>query len=82
MEIEVAFANGKKVLEKWDGEELWKIYRYTEPAKLKYVQIDPEEKIPLDINWKNNRKTLRKQIREDKTKNETLEMIKFLLNPH
>ncbi len=82
VEIEVAFANGKKVLEKWDGEELWKIYRYTEPAKLNYVQIDPEEKIPLDINWKNNRKTLRKQIREDKTRNETLEMIKFLLNPH
>jgi len=58
VEIEVAFDNGEKVREHWDGQDLWKKYRYTKPARLVYATVDPDHKIPLDINITNNSKTV------------------------
>lgn len=82
VEVEIKFENGEKVIERWDGKELWKRYTYIKPSKMVYAKVDPELKVPLDINWKNNTKTIKEQIKEEKkATREYLDMMKFLLHP-
>jgi hypothetical protein len=59
VEIVAAFEGGEKVREKWDGQELWKKIRYTKPNKLISATVDPENKIPLDLNYTNNSKAVK-----------------------
>ncbi len=61
VEIEAVFQNGEKLREHWDGNDLWKIYRYTKPSKLVSATVDPDRRIPLDINFTNNSKTVEVQ---------------------
>ncbi len=61
VETEIVFANGEKIREHWDGKELWKKYRYIKPTKLVSATVDPDNKIPLDVNLTNNSKTLEPQ---------------------
>ena len=49
------------IREHWDGQGLWKKFRYLRPARLVSATVDPEKKIPLDINLTNNSKTIKKQ---------------------
>ncbi len=57
-EILIVFENGEEIREIWDGRERWKRFEYIKPIKLKMAQIDPEYKIPLDINQMNNSRLL------------------------
>ncbi len=54
VEIAATFSNGETVRETWDGQEIWKKFTYMKPAKLVSATVDPERKIPLDINYTNN----------------------------
>ena len=54
VEVELAFDDGEKIRETWDGRELWKKFRYTKPAKLVSATVDPDHKIIIDINYTNN----------------------------
>lgn len=58
VEVELLFANGDTLREKWDGEERWKKYRLVRPARLLSATVDPDHKIPLDIQLTNNSRTL------------------------
>ena len=58
VEVLATFANGEKVRETWDGQELWKKLRYTKPTKLVSATVDPEQKILLDVNFTNNSKAV------------------------
>ena len=62
-EIQIVFEDGEEVRETWDGKSRWTRFEYSRPNKLKKVQIDPENKVLLDINWMNNSKI----IKPDKT---------------
>lgn len=53
-EIEVVFENGETIREEWDGRDRWKRFVYMKPYKLKHARLDPEDKILLDVNLKNN----------------------------
>ena len=61
VEVEMKFENGETVREHWDGQELWKKFTYTKPSKLVYATVDPDHKIPLDVNYTNNSKTVEPQ---------------------
>ena len=61
VEIEIIFADGDTVREYWDGKDLWKKFRYTKPTKLISAAVDPGEKIPIDLNFTNNSRTVKKQ---------------------
>ncbi len=61
VEIEVTFENGEKICEQWDGKGLWKKFRYVKPTKLVSATVDPDDKIPIDINFTNNSRTIKKQ---------------------
>lgn len=54
VEVVATFSNGENVRETWDGKEIWKKFTYLKPVKLVSAQVDPERKIPLDINYTNN----------------------------
>jgi len=58
VEIVTTFGNGEKVRESWDGKELWKKFRYVKPVKLVSATVDPDNKIPLDVNFTNNSKAI------------------------
>ncbi|MDZ7340840.1 MAG: M1 family metallopeptidase [candidate division KSB1 bacterium] len=57
VEILVQFENGDTVREHWSGQELWKKFRYLKPTRLVSASVDPDRKIPLDINFTNNSRT-------------------------
>jgi len=56
-EILIVFEDGEEVRETWDGKDRWIRFRYVKPVKLKSAQLDPENKILLDINHLNNSMT-------------------------
>ena len=83
VEVEILFEDGEIIHESWDGQDLWKEYRYTRPAKLEKAAVDPDKKVAADINYLNNEKTSRQQRREDKKPGGgMLDMIKYALDPH
>ncbi len=53
-EVLVHFESGEEVLESWDGKSRYKDFAYTGNRKIKWVKIDPEYKITMDINYINN----------------------------
>jgi hypothetical protein len=58
-EILVIFEDGQEVRETWDGRDRWIRFEYVKPVRLKMVRIDPEDKIPLDINQMNNSRVMK-----------------------
>ena len=58
-EILIVFENGEEIRETWEGRDRWKRFEYIKPNKLKMAKIDPEYKIPLDINQMNNSRLLK-----------------------
>jgi hypothetical protein len=58
VEVEISFDNGEKVREQWDGKERWIMYEYEKPEKLVSATVDPDNKVPLDVNICNNSRTL------------------------
>jgi hypothetical protein len=53
-EILIVFENGEEIQEFWDGKDRWARFTYYKPVELKSAQLDPENKLLLDINHLNN----------------------------
>jgi hypothetical protein len=58
VEVEIRFDNGEKVRERWDGKDRWIMYEYEKPAELVSATVDPDNKIPLDVNFCNNSRSV------------------------
>jgi hypothetical protein len=58
--VEVAFKFEGKPVERqaWDGREPTRLFRFERPEKLEWVDVDPDRKILLDVNWVNNGRRL------------------------
>ncbi len=58
--IEVAFRFAGKPVERrtWDGRDPTKTFVFERPERLEWVDIDPDRKIMLDVNWLNNGRRL------------------------
>lgn len=54
VEILVGFSDGSQQLEKWDGQARTHDFTYSRSALVTKVMIDPEIKIPLDVDLLNN----------------------------
>lgn len=54
VDVLVHFENGEEKLEKWGGQERAFDFQYQSDHKIDWVQIDPEQKLYLDINFINN----------------------------
>jgi hypothetical protein len=58
--VDVAFKFEGKAVERraWDGREPTRTFRFERPEKLEWVDVDPDRKILLDVNWVNNGRRL------------------------
>jgi len=58
--VEVAFKFEGKPVERqtWDGRDTTRRFRFERPEKLEWVDVDPDRKIALDVNWLNNGRRL------------------------
>lgn len=54
VEVLIGFDNGDEVLETWDGKASFKDFEYTGTRKVIWANIDPQDKIDLDVNRINN----------------------------
>ncbi len=78
----VEFEDGEVIKENWDGKELWKIYRYKRPSKLKKAMVDPDNEVVLDINTENNEKTIaEKKLSSAFRVGGYVNMLQFILDP-
>jgi hypothetical protein len=58
VDVLVAFKNGEKVRERWDGLDRWKMYTYDRQSQADYAAVDPDRVLLLDINYTNNTRSL------------------------
>jgi hypothetical protein len=54
VELRVDFADGRSVVETWDGKDRWKRFSYTDASKVVRAVVDPGNKIALDVDRGNN----------------------------
>ncbi len=52
--VEIAFNDGTRLRERWNGIDRWTKFTYTRNAKVISVEIDPDHLILLDSNFFNN----------------------------
>ena len=53
-EIEIIFTDGTKKMIEWNGKERSKLFEFESTTRILSAQIDPEQKIYLDIDLNNN----------------------------
>jgi hypothetical protein len=58
VEVEITFAGGSKIVEKWDGSDRRKVFEYSGSQRVISAHIDPQQKILLDLDLNNNSMTL------------------------
>jgi hypothetical protein len=51
---QIAFDDGSRIREVWDGVDRWTRFSYTRNAKVVTVELDPDHLIPLDRDLFNN----------------------------
>lgn len=59
VEIAFCFSGGDTLIEQWDGKAPYRVFTFRRPDKLFSAQVDPQNKIWLDVNWSNNSFTVR-----------------------
>ncbi len=57
VEIEVVYADGLRERQTWDGQEITKTILYERPAAVDSIQLDPDRRLVLDMNWLDNSRT-------------------------
>jgi Peptidase family M1 domain len=58
VDVLVAFDNGEKIVERWDGKDRWKAYSYQRAVPVSFAQVDPGRVLLLDVNYTNNSRAL------------------------
>ncbi|MBN2357293.1 M1 family metallopeptidase [candidate division KSB1 bacterium] len=61
VELQVVFTNGDTVRECWDGRDEWVKFTYVRKAEIEFATVDPDNKIPMDVNLVNNSRTRKTQ---------------------
>ena len=58
--VDVAFKFAGKPVERltWDGRERTRTFTFLRPEKLEWVDVDPDRKVLLDVDWLNNGRRL------------------------
>jgi hypothetical protein len=54
VEIQMEFADGRRLEDRWDGRDAWKRYSFRGGAKLRRALVDPQRKLALDVDHANN----------------------------
>jgi Peptidase family M1 domain len=54
VEMKMTLEDGEVVRREWDGRERWMRYEFMKRSKASRVEIDPDHKVLLDVNFANN----------------------------
>jgi hypothetical protein len=54
VDVQVTFDDGSNVIERWDGQEPWHLFRYRRDARVRSAEVDPRRLLLLDVNTANN----------------------------
>ena len=54
VDVLIHFEDGKEILEQWDGQARTFDFTYSGTNKIDWAEIDPENKIAIDVNYINN----------------------------
>lgn len=54
VDIKVVFADGSESSESWDGQDRWQRFEYMGTQRVEYAIVDPDDKLPLDLDQLNN----------------------------
>lgn len=54
VDVLVAYEDGGETRETWNGEDRWYRIDATSTRQAAYAVVDPDHKLPLDVNWLNN----------------------------
>ena len=54
VDVVITFENGETIKEVWNGQKKWKKFSYQSDAAVLKAEIDPEQKLLLDVNYSNN----------------------------
>ena len=60
VDILLHFEDGSEVLEVWDGRVRVRAVEHTGPSRLAWAAVDPDNKLPLDINRLNNSRVMQR----------------------
>ena len=60
VEIASIFENGDTLRQNWDGADSIWVFENSTTSRIREVQVDPEQKIWLDLNWSNNSLMMKK----------------------
>ena len=58
VDVELRFADGAMVRDRWDGKAAWRKYRTVRHAPLADVRVDPEHRIVVDVEPQNNARSV------------------------
>jgi peptidase M1-like protein len=58
VDVLVAFSDGERVLEHWDGRDRWKMYTYERASRASFAQVDPDRTLLMDVAYTNNSRTV------------------------
>lgn len=54
VDVDVVFDDGSDMRERWDGAARWRRFEYEGAARVSHAVVDPDGKLPLDVNPINN----------------------------
>jgi hypothetical protein len=54
LKVRIVFEDGKEETRFWDGNARWIRYKFTRPYKIKFAQVDPENRFLIDADFTNN----------------------------
>ena len=54
IEVKITFDDGEEIMENWDGKERWVRFDYLKNSRIQKIEVDPENKLVLDVNHTNN----------------------------
>lgn len=58
VEVEIRFADGAVVRDRWDGKAPWRRYRFLRAAPVRDARIDPADAVRVDVTPQNNARAL------------------------
>jgi len=64
VDVAIEFADGERIVERWDGADRWRAFEYERSARVVSAEVDPDRILLLDVDFTNNSRTVAPRGRE------------------
>ena len=63
VDVLFVFDDGNRIRETWDGKREWREFRFRSASRLSYADVDPDRKLVLDTDMRNNSRRMHEERR-------------------